>query len=384
MCGRNRECIREGSIERRHLVNVLQVGKFYDPYRGGMETALKNLCDGLRPHVNLHVLVANTSTRTVHEQRGVPVTRVASLGTLFSSSVIPSFPLWLHKTSADIVHLHMPNPAAEISYLMAGLNRPLIAHFHSDIVRQRMLLRAYAPILERFYRKASCILAPTPNHIKFSPFVSRFHKKCHVVPFGIALSRFDLTETLRAKVRRLHSSPPAVLFVGRLVYYKGIEYLIHAVRELRVQLWIAGTGPLGNRLRQLAAQLRLQEKVKFLGDVPEEDLPAYLHACDVLVLPSITNSEMFGMVQLEAMACRKPVISTDLPTGVPWVNRHAVTGFVVPPRDPAALARAIAKLLESRSLREDMGDAGRSRVEAEFTSTRMVQRVLDIYRSLLN
>jgi glycosyltransferase involved in cell wall biosynthesis len=365
-------------------VKVLQVGKFYDPYRGGMETVLKSLCEGLQPHVDLHVLVANTSNHTVHEQCGVPVTRVASLGKLFSSSLTPSFPHWLSKISADLVHVHMPNPIAEISYLMTGRNRPLIAHFHSDIVRQKSLLRAYAPILESFYRRANCIVVPTPNHISVSSFVSRFRKKCVVVPFGISLAKFDLTESLAAKMRQLQSSIPVILFVGRLVYYKGLEYLIHAMKELPAQLWIIGTGPLEARLKQLTAQLQLQEKISFLGEISERDLPAYFHACEIFALPSVANSEMFGMVQLEAMACCKPVVSTNIPTGVPWVNQHGITGLVVPPGDSAALAQAMRNLLESRALREEMGHAGRSRVEAEFTIAKMVQRMLDLYRSALN
>lgn len=365
-------------------MKVLQVGKFYDPQRGGMETVLKNLCEGLQPHVDVHVLVANISNRTVHEERGVQVTRVASLGKLFSSSLTPTFPHWLSKIPADLVHVHMPNPIAEISYLMTGHNRPLIAHFHSDIVRQKSLLRAYAPLLETFYRRATCIVVPTPNHITVSPFVSRFRKKCLVVPFGISLAKFDLTESLASKVQQLESSIPAILFVGRLVYYKGLEYLIQAMTELPARLWIIGTGPFETRLKQLTAHLQLRGKISFLGEIPEQDLAAYFHACDVFVLPSIANSEMFGIVQLEAMACRKPVISTDLPTGAPWVNQHEVTGFVVPPRDTTALVRVIRNLLESRPLREEMGHAGRSRVEAQFTTAIMVRQMLEVYRIALN
>src|SRR5205807_10424516 len=155
-------------------------------YRGGMETVLKNLCEEIYSRVDLHLLVANTSFRTVHEQRAFPLTRVASFGTLWSSSLTPSFAAWLRKLPGDIVHLHMPNPVAEMSYLMAAHGRPLVAHFHSDIVRQKFLLRGYAPLLEAFYARASCIIVPTPNHLDVSPFVSRFRNKCRVVPFGIS------------------------------------------------------------------------------------------------------------------------------------------------------------------------------------------------------
>ncbi|HEV2992018.1 MAG TPA: glycosyltransferase, partial [Candidatus Angelobacter sp.] len=304
--------------------------------------------------------------------------------TLFSSSLTPSFAAWLRKLPGDIVHVHMPNPVAEISYLMTGRRRPLVAHFHSDIVRQKSLLRAYAPLLEAFYTRASCIIVPTPNHITASPFVSRFRSKCQIVPYGISVERFDLTEATAKRAAELRNGRPVILFIGRLVYYKGLEYLLQAMTDLPAQLWIIGAGSLETVLKQQAAQLNLHDKVKFLGNVPEEDIPAYYHACDIFALPSVANSEMFGMVQLEAAACRKPVVSTSLPTGVSWVNQHGVTGFLAPPRDAAALAEAIRKLLDSRSLREEMGDAARQRVEAEFTTARMAQGILEVYRDLRN
>ena len=365
-------------------LKVLQVGKFYDPYRGGMETVLRDLCDELQSRVDLHVLVANTSALTVHEQRAFPITRVASWGTLFSSSITPSFPGWMRKLPGDILHVHMPNPVAEMSYLMVARDRPLVAHFHSDIVRQKFLLRVYAPLLEAFYKRVSRIVMPTPNHISVSPFVSRFKEKCRVVPFGIRLSKLDLTEAISRRADQLRSDGPAILYLGRLVYYKGIEYLIRAMSQVNAQLWIIGTGPLEPELQRLTVQLNLQGKVRFLGNVSEEEVPAYYHACDVFVLPSVANSEMFGMVQLEAMACRKPVVTTNLPTGVSYVNKHGVTGLLVPPREPAALAEAINKLLGSRSLRQEMGEAGRERVEAEFTAAKMADGIMDVYHEVMN
>jgi glycosyltransferase involved in cell wall biosynthesis len=365
-------------------LKVLQVGKFYDPYRGGIETVLKDLCDELQSRVELQVLVTNTSARTVHEQRAFPVTRVASWGTLLSSSIAPGFPGWLRKLPGDILHVHVPNPVAEVSYLMAARDRPLVAHFHSDIVRQKFMLRVYAPLLESFYRHASRIVVPTPNHISVSPFVSKFKEKCRVVPFGIRLSKFDLTEAIAKKADQLRSDGPAVLFIGRLVYYKGIEYLIEAMSRVKARLWIIGTGPLESKLKQLTVQLNLQSKVRFLGNVSDEDVPAYYHACEVFVLPSVANSEMFGIVQLEAMACRKPVVATNLPTGVSYVNVHGLTGLLVPPRNPEALAEAINKLLASSSLRREMGEAGRKRVESEFTAAKMAAGILDVYQDVLN
>jgi glycosyltransferase involved in cell wall biosynthesis len=364
-------------------MRVLQLGKFYDPFVGGMETVLKEICESLADDVQFQVVVANTSFRTTHESRKVSVTRVASMGKLFSCSLAPSYPYWARKFDPDLIHVHLPNPLAELSALLADRDVPVVAQFHSDVVRQRHLLKMYEPFLEAFYRRASCIVVPTPRHIEISRFVSKYRHKCRVVPFGVPVSRFELDEAARRKVDTLRDGLPTVLCVGRLVSYKGVEFLVRALENLQARLWIVGVGPLEESLKSLVEQKGLADRVTFLGQVSEADLVAYYHACDVFVLPSITNAEMFGVVQLEAMACRKPVISTDLPTGVSWVNQHLKTGYIVPPENVTELTKAIQALLNSAQLRREMGEAGRSRVEQQFTSTKMAEAMLQVYEEML-
>jgi rhamnosyl/mannosyltransferase len=365
-------------------MRVLQLGKFYDPFIGGMETVLKEICESLAEQVQFQVIVANTRCRTEHENKKIPVTRVASMGRLFSCSMAPSFPLWARKFDADLIHVHLPNPLAELSALIADREIPVVAQFHSDIVRQRSLLRLYAPLLDAFYRRANCIIVPTPRHIEVSRFVSKYREKCRIVPFGVSIPRFELDETGRKKVGELRDGLPSVLCVGRLVTYKGVEFLIRAVQGIKARLWIAGAGPLDGSLRNLAQEKGIADRIEFLGQVSDQELVAYYHACDVFVLPSITNAEMFGVVQLEAMACRKPVISTNLPTGVSWVNQHGKTGYLVPPRNAEELAKRIKHLISNPQLREEMGEAGRMRVEQRFTSTKMAEAMLQVYKEMLN
>jgi glycosyltransferase involved in cell wall biosynthesis len=365
-------------------MKVLQVGKFYDPYPGGMETVLRNICQGLRFRVDVRVLVANTCASTVHENKDFPITRAASLGTVFSTSICPSFPFWLKKFSADILHVHIPNPLAELSYFLSGRNTEMVAHFHSDIVRQKSLLLIYKPFLNRFYKRAVRIIVPTPNHINCSPFLPLHREKCRIVPFGISSRDFDLNHEEKKKVDHLKEEVPTLLFVGRLVYYKGLDILIHAMADIQAKLWIIGNGPLETELKKLVLKLNLEKKVRFLGTVKQRDLVYRYHACDMLVLPSVANSEMFGMVQLEAMACRKPVIATKLPTGVSWVNQDGITGILVPPKDVSALARAIQRLIQNPSLCKEMGQAGRKRVEEIFTIEKMVDGIMEVYKEVLS
>ena len=367
-------------------MKVLQLGKFYDPVVGGMETALKEICESLTDQVEFQVIVANTRCRTEHENGKVRLTRVASMGKCLSLPVAPSFPLWAQRFDADLIHVHLANPLAELSALLANRDIPVVAHFHSDVVRPLppVLRSVYGRFLHAFYRRVNCIVVPSPSHIEVSKFVPQYREKCRVVPFGIPLERFELDETSRKKADELRDGLPTVLFVGRLVHYKGVEFLIRAMADTKARLRIVGTGPLEDSLRNLAREKGLADRVEFLGQVSEQDLIAHYHACDVFALPSITNQEMFGLVQLEAMACRKPVISTNLPTGVPWVNQHGQTGYTVSPGNSEELAQSIQLLLSNRELREDMGEAGRVRVEQHFTSAKMAEAMLQVYGETLS
>jgi rhamnosyl/mannosyltransferase len=121
-----------------------------------------------------------------------------------------------------------------------------------------------------------------------------------------------------------------------------------------------------------------------LGKLGNQELISHFHACDVFVLPSIANTEAFGIVQLEAMACGKPVISTDLPTGVPFVNQHKKTGLIVPPQNSTELANAIKVLITNEYLAHTYGTAGKQRVQKEFTVQTMVKQVLALYEEVLS
>lgn len=368
------------------MMNVLQVGKFYHPHPGGMETVLRDLCLAIKDQVKLRVLVANTSPTTIRETiEGVDVTRAASWGTVASTSVCPRFPAMMNSFAADIVHLHEPNPLAVFSYLTAKPRGKLIVSFHSEVVRQRFLQKVYHPFSRQVLQRAARIVVGSPAPLQHWPTLAPFRDKCVVVPFGIDVRPFqDKQKYAHAigEIRRQFGEP-LLLFVGRLVYYKGIEYLLEAMRQVSARLLIIGDGPLRAKLAQAVQQNGLKNKVVLLGQRPLDQLPAYYHACDLFILPSIHKSEAFGIVQLEAMACGKPVISTDLPSGVPWVNQNGQTGLVIPPRDVEALIRAINLLVTNPSLRARLGRGGQQRVAQEFTRERMGARLLALYEQVL-
>lgn len=366
-------------------MRVLHVGKFYPPVRGGMERVLQLLAEGERGRVDSRVLAAHTGPRTVEETcRGVAVTRVASLGAVGTVALCPGLPWRLRRSRADVVVVHEPNPLALLSYWLARPAGRLVIWFHSRVIPHRWFYRFHGPLLRWGLRRADAIVVSSPRLVEHAPELAPHRDKCVVVPFGIDPAGFASTPARSAAAlgARARYGRPLVLFAGRLVPYKGVDVLLRALCGLEAHAVIAGSGPLDGELRRLAETLGITPQVHFVGEVSDEDLLALYQACDVFVLPSVAPNEAFGMVQLEAMACAKPVVSTDLPTGVPWVNRDGETGFVVPPGDPRALRAALARLLEDPVLREKLGRQGRRRLHAEFTVERMAERTTGLYARL--
>jgi glycosyltransferase involved in cell wall biosynthesis len=361
---------------------VLHIGKFYPPHHGGMESHLEVLCQGLRGEVDPHVLVTADGRRTVAELRdGIPVTRVGAVATLASASFSPGMAAHIRRARPRLVHFHHPNPTGALSLLASGWRGPLVVTYHSDIVRQRVLGALISPLTHAVLRRAAAILVSSPPYLESSPTLRRHRERCRVVPFGVDTDLLQDADAAKVASLRQSYGPRVVLGAGRLVYYKGFEYLVRAMQGVDGHLLLAGEGPLGGSLRTLAAQLGIADRITFLGSVP--DLRPYLHACDVFALPSVERSEAFGLVQLEAMSCGKPVVNTALPSGVPWVSRHGETGLTVPPRDADALGTALRTLLDDGALAARLGAAGRHRAVTELTVDRMVRGTLDAYREAL-
>ena len=369
-------------------MKVLYVYKDYYPVVGGIENHIRLICQGLKdyPDIEPTVLVTNTARQTiVQEIDGVRVVKAARLANVSSAPISLELFTWIHRLEADLTHLHFPYPIGEMAFLLAGRSHKMLITYHSDIVRQKYLLQVYKPFLYRLLARADAITVSNPNYIASSPYLKPHASKCVVVPHGADLKLFAPTEaTLRRaeEIRKQHDSP-LVLFVGLLRYYKGLSYLIEAMPRILAKLLIAGAGPQRQEWQTLTHQLGLDNKVFFLGRVSDEDKLALYHACDVFVLPSIHRSESWGAVQVEAMACGKPVICTELGTGTSFVNLNGVTGWVVPPHDSTALAEAINRLLADPDLRRQMGQAARRRAQEELSADVMVQRLVQLYHDLV-
>lgn len=369
-------------------MNILYIYKDYYPVVGGIENHIKMLAEALvRQGHQVTVLVTHPTARThIEEINGVRVIKAGRLATISSAPISLSLFAWVRRLEADIAHLHFPYPIGELAYLLAGHSRKMVITYHSDIVRQKYLLQVYKPFLYRLLARVDKITVSSPNYIQSSPYLRPVANKCVVIPHGTDLERFVETEAVRQRVEEIRRryAAPLILFVGLLRYYKGVSFLIEAMPSIEAKLLIVGQGPEGNQWQALSRKLGLEGKAIFLGRVSDEELVALYHACDVFVLPAIHRSESWGAVQVEAMACGKPVVCTELGTGTSFVNVHGQTGFVVPPRDSAALADAITTLLQNEPLRQELGRHARQRAMSEFSLPIMVERVLQLYNQVLS
>jgi glycosyltransferase involved in cell wall biosynthesis len=367
-------------MSKRARLRVLQLGKYYHPYRGGMETHLKMLCEALNSRIELTVLVSGDQRQTSHAMvDGVRVIRAGTLGRFSAAPICPSLPFLIGQIPADIVHIHVPHPTAIMSYFAASRRTPLVITYHSDTIRQRVLGKIFEPFLNRAMAQAS-IICTSPNYLESSHLLSRHRERCHVIPLAIDPSELERPDPGAVAEIRARYGPRILLAVGRLVYYKGLEFLIRAMREVSGHLLIIGRGPLREKLQTQARDLGVADRVTLLGEVP--DIQPHYHAADVFVLPSVARSEAFGIVQLEAMACGKPVVNTQLDSGVPYVSVDGVTGLTVPARDSGALAAALGLLLDRPELRKQYGAAALHRVLTHFSVEGMADATLRVFEEV--
>jgi glycosyltransferase involved in cell wall biosynthesis len=373
-------------------LNILCYGRFLDKVPGGIQTHTLHLMKSLEENVHfVHAVTSRDSAGSVLRATSkVPVVRTPSWNVDGSLAISPGLVAQTRrlqkKRNFDLVHLHFPDPMAHLASLALPRPIPRVITWHADITRQKMLLCFYRPWLKAAIKSAAAIIVPTPAHITSSQFLAseKDDFKIKVIPFGFDLGSFS---SEHAEAENIKAKYPGhrVFALGRHVSYKGFDVLIHAMQELPagVQLLLGGEGPLTPDLRRLVAEMGLQDRVRFLGFVSDEALPAFYQACDVFCLPSVTTAEAFGIVQVEAMAAGKPVVSSRLNNGVDFVNQHEVTGLTVPPGDSSALAKSLNKLLTDRELREKYGQQAKARALGEFSLTAMRDKTLSLYREVL-
>ena len=367
-------------------MRILHVYRTYFPdTEGGVQETIRQICLATRgrgAESRVFALsrypepaVVYCSEATVY--RCQQTVEVASCG--ISISAFAEF--GKHVEWADIVHYHFPWPFGDLLHLATRQKSLSIVTYHSDIVRQRILLQAYRPMMNRFLDSVDKIVCTSPNYFASSPVLTRYADKVKVIPIGIDEHSYPQPDAGTMEEVGREFGRDFFLFVGVLRYYKGLDVLLDALVGKSYPVLIVGSGPTEQVLKRRAKRLGLRH-VTFVGRVSDVVKVALLRLCKGVVFPSHLRSEAFGVTLLEGAMSSKPLISTEVGTGTSYVNQQNRTGLVVQPGSPQALAEALDTLHSDPGLVKQMGEAARGRYMTHFTGTLMGERYMELYRSL--
>ncbi|NMZ29167.1 glycosyltransferase [Pseudomonas protegens] len=304
--------------------------------------------------------------------------QVASTG--FSASAFFRFAKLAKE--ADIVHYHFPWPFMDLVHFATRVKKPTIVTYHSDIIRQKNLLKIYRPLKLKFLGDVQHIVATSPNYFETSDVLRRYSDKVSVIPIGLDKLSYPSVPPSLLEAWRERVGSKFFLFVGVIRYYKGLHILMEAGQGLNHPIVILGAGPIELELKAQAEALGLCN-VHFLGQLPDEDKVALLTLCYGVVFPSHLRSEAFGISLLEGAMYGKPMISSEIGTGTTFINIHGETGMVVPPSDAGALRQAMNYLWDNPVHAANMGENAEKRYWEHFTAEQMVRSYVGLYSELI-
>lgn len=270
----------------------------------------------------------------------------------------------------------------DLVHLVTKVRKPAVVTYHSDIVRQKQLLKLYKPLKHKFLASVDRIVATSPNYAITSEVLARYREKISVIPIGLDKTSYPAPSRELVEQWRKRVGSRFFLFVGMIRYYKGLHILLDAVRDTPFPVVIVGTGPVEDELKAQARRLGLNN-VYFLGTLPEADKVALLELSYTMVFPSHLRSEAFGVSLLEGAMYRKPLICSEIGTGTSYINIDAETGIVVPPGDPAALREAMWTLWNDPALAASMGEKAEARYCELFTAQQMACSYAALYHDVV-
>ena len=368
-------------------MRVLHFYKTYYPDTvGGIEQVIRQMCvsTGKLGVVNQVLTLTRENDNFAFEFEGHQVRRVPLDFEIASNAVAFGAFRQLARLAreCDVVHYHFPWPFMDLAHFISRINKPCVVTYHSDIVRQKQLLRLYQPLKHRFLGSVDAIVATSPNYLASSHVLARYSDKIRMITYGLDKTLYPLPEAERMARWRERIGPRFFLFVGVLRYYKGLHTLLDAMAGSDYPVVIVGAGPIELELKAQAERLGLKH-VTFVGPVGEEDKIALLTLCHAVVFPSHLRSEAFGISLLEAAMYGKPMISCEIGTGTSYINLDGETGLVVPPDDAPAFGAAMRTLWDDPALALAMGRRAEARYQALFTSERMAANYTALYQDVV-
>jgi rhamnosyl/mannosyltransferase len=368
-------------------MRVLHFYKTYFPDSvGGVEQVIRQMCVGTgRLGITNQVLSLSRDQRLEpFDYEGHTVHRAPLNFELASNAVSVQAigKLARMAAEADVVHYHFPWPFMDMAHFLARIDKPTVVTYHSDIVRQKALLKLYQPLKHRFLESVDTIVATSPNYLASSAVLDRYRDKTRVITFGLDKSSYPEPDQARLDHWRARVGPKFFLFVGVLRYYKGLHILLDAVAGTDYPVVIVGAGPIEAELKAHAERLGLK-RVQFVGAVDDLDKAALLKLCYAVAFPSHLRSEAFGISLLEGAMYGKPMISSEIGTGTTYINVHGETGLVVPPSDHEALRAAMTRLWNDPQMAQEMGRRAEARYWQLFTSAQMADNYTRLYQELV-
>lgn len=366
---------------------ILQLGKFY-PIGGGVEKVMYDLTLGLSERgIKCDMMCAAVEGRSYTKKlnNNARLICCGALAKYAATMISPNMIQKLYKSNHkyDIIHIHHPDPMACMALYMSGYEGKVVLHWHSDIIKQKHLIKLFKPFQNWLLERADIVVGTTPVYIKESNFLSKVQHKVTYLPIGVYPCDGMVGKPNR--FREEYKGKKIIFSLGRLVEYKGFEYLIKSAAHLPEDyvILIGGTGPLREKLQAQIDAAQLGEKVKLLGFIEDADLESYYAACDIFCLSSVSKTEAFGIVQIEAMSCGKPVVATTIEgSGTHWVNAHGESGLNVPPCDDKALADAFVAIAGDQERYAQFCEGARKRYEQVFTYEKMIDNCIEIYNKV--
>ncbi|MFM5061022.1 glycosyltransferase family 4 protein [Aeromonas veronii] len=385
MCRANAGGLSKGI---KKLMRILHFFKTYYPDAfGGIQQVIYQLAEGAvqaGAYVDVLTLSAKNpkqtydiANHTVHTAK--QDIYVASTG--LSWSAITQFKELA--AQADVIHYHFPWPYMDLVHQLVRPNKPCVVSYHSDIVKQKYLLQLYQPLMMHFLKKVDAVVAAAPNYVQTSSVLQSLDREIEVIPYGLDEKSYSQPALSTLSKWKTQLPEKFYLFIGFLRYYKGLSFLLEALKELDYPLVVIGEGPCELELKQQAEKLQLKN-IHFVGPVPDEDKNALLTLCYAVVFPSHLRSEAFGMTLLEASMYGKPMITCEIGTGTTYINMHGETGLAVEPANSEALSSAMKKLWDDQDEAERMGKNAKARFEHNFTADVMIDKYMTLYEKVIS
>ncbi len=373
-------------------MRIVQVSPFFHPHAGGVESHVRSIAGEFAREGHEVTVVTSRYRRDlpVEEMRdGYRIVRTRTLGVAFNTPIDVGTGRALRRLPADVVHLHYPPPLTSFfaTRALGSSNVPVCLTYHCDLSLAGVAGRAIAGLYERTLlrptlRGARRLVVHTRSYGLTSAVLRG--RDLEVIPSVVDLDRFrpgldpgDLRTRLGLDGKRV------LVFTGRLVSHKGVDVILHALRELPadVVLVVIGSGPRLRDLAALARRIGVLPRVRFCPGVSDADLPRYLALAQVFVFPSQNRLEGFGLAVAEAMASGLPVVVADVP-GVREVIEDGKEGLLAEPLLASDIAHKATRLLDDPALARTMGAAARRRAEQRYGLATVAHDLIRLYEGL--